>query len=73
MLFLALKLCLNVRHCHGFSHDWFRTNSDGILQREVPRYFEESSGIARMSVACPNINSWKVADLFGCTVLVCLL
>lgn len=45
----------------------FHVDSEGILQREVPRYLESSSGFKGKSLLSPNITSWKVADSFSCT------
>lgn len=45
----------------------FHVDSEGILQREVPRYLESSSGIEGRGLSSPKMISWKVADSFNCT------
>lgn len=47
------------------------TDSEGIFQRETPRYLEYSSGTAGISVSSPSITSWKVANSVV-PVLLCL-
>lgn len=70
MLFVGPQIVVEREALYASLHvPGSEADSEGIilLQKEVPRFREESPGIVGMSVSPPNRDPWKAADFRSCT------